>query len=100
LLRQGDRVLVAVSGGPDSQSLLHSLFQLRHELGIQLTVAHINHQLRPGAAGDERLVIKTCKSLNLPVFLKRLTFTPAEKRGSFSDREKSEVRTHCYGPSS
>ena len=46
LMRAGDRVCVAVSGGADSVALLRVLLELRAELGIVLAVAHFNHGLR------------------------------------------------------
>jgi tRNA(Ile)-lysidine synthase len=46
LLGAGDRVGVAVSGGIDSVALLRLLLELRHELGIVVSVVHFNHQLR------------------------------------------------------
>ena len=52
LLCAGDRVAVAVSGGADSVALLCLLEELREELGIVLSVAHVNHKLR-GAESDE-----------------------------------------------
>jgi tRNA(Ile)-lysidine synthase len=52
LLRPGDRVGVAVSGGADSTALLRLLLELRDELGIVLSVVHFNHQLR-GAESDQ-----------------------------------------------
>src|SRR5271165_3664858 len=51
LLRAGDRVGVAVSGGIDSVALLRLLLELRQELGIVLSVVHFNHKLR-GAESD------------------------------------------------
>jgi tRNA(Ile)-lysidine synthase len=51
LLRPGDRVGVAVSGGIDSVALLRLLLELRQELGIVLSVVHFNHKLR-GAESD------------------------------------------------
>ena len=51
LLRAGDRVGAAVSGGIDSVALLRLLIELRHELGIVLSVVHFNHGLR-GAESD------------------------------------------------
>lgn len=46
LLPTGSHVLCAVSGGADSMCLLHWLNRMRTELGITLTAAHYNHQLR------------------------------------------------------
>jgi tRNA(Ile)-lysidine synthase len=51
-MRSGDRVAAAVSGGPDSIALLWLLLELRSELGIVLSVTHVNHKLR-GAESDE-----------------------------------------------
>jgi tRNA(Ile)-lysidine synthase len=51
LLRAGDRVGVAVSGGIDSVALLRLLLELRHELGIVISAVHFNHKLR-GAESD------------------------------------------------
>jgi tRNA(Ile)-lysidine synthase len=51
LLKAGDRVGVAISGGIDSVALLRLLLELRSELGIVLSVVHFNHKLR-GAESD------------------------------------------------
>src|SRR5208337_793669 len=51
LLRAGDRVGVAVSGGIDSVALLRLLLEVRGELGVVLSVVHFNHKLR-GAESD------------------------------------------------
>src|SRR5690242_9453532 len=48
----GDRVAVAVSGGADSVCLLHILHELAPPLGIELSIAHVNHKLR-GQDSDE-----------------------------------------------
>jgi len=52
LIKAGDRLAVAVSGGVDSVALLLLLLELRAELGVVLSVAHVNHQLR-GRESDE-----------------------------------------------
>ena len=51
LLAAGDRVGIAVSGGADSVALLRLMFELRNEIGLVLSVLHLNHQLR-GAESD------------------------------------------------
>ncbi len=56
-IRAGDRVAAAVSGGADSVALLLLLLEARAELGMVLSVAHVNHQLRGEESdGDERFV--------------------------------------------
>ena len=69
MLRAGDRVGVAVSGGADSVALLLLLCALRQELGLTLYVLHFNHKLRGRAAdGDEKFVAKLAKKCQLPFY--------------------------------
>jgi tRNA(Ile)-lysidine synthase len=59
LLRAGERVGVAVSGGADSVALLLLMIELRKQLGIVLSVVHFNHQLRgQHSEADEKFVAK------------------------------------------
>jgi len=62
LLRAGDRVGIAVSGGIDSVALLRLLIDLRQELGIVLSVVHFNHKLRGEESdGDEEFVAELAR---------------------------------------
>jgi tRNA(Ile)-lysidine synthase len=63
------RILVAVSGGPDSTALLLVLARLRRSLGLSLHVAHYDHGLRSrrSAEREERFVRGLAASLDLPV---------------------------------
>lgn len=66
LLRPGDRVGVAVSGGIDSVALLRLLTELRSQLGIVLSVVHFNHKLRDAESdADERFVADLALRYNL-----------------------------------
>ncbi len=68
LVSSQHRLLVAVSGGPDSVCLLHILVKLREELGIKLHVAHLNHQLRGAESeADARYVSELAHRLGIPV---------------------------------
>lgn len=67
LLRRGQSLLVAVSGGIDSMVLLHVLHLLARSHSWKLAVAHFNHRLRGGRSdADERLVRLSAKRLKLP----------------------------------
>jgi tRNA(Ile)-lysidine synthase len=66
LFTRGDRVIVAVSGGPDSMALLHVLWELRDRLGLTLEVAGVDHGLRPAAAEELGLVRARAEALGLP----------------------------------
>lgn len=66
MVRAGDRVGVAVSGGADSVALLRLLLELRDKLGIVLSVVHFNHKLRGKASdADEKFVAKLAGKHNL-----------------------------------
>ncbi len=66
LLRAGDRVGVAVSGGIDSVALFRLLLELRGELGIVLSVVHFNHKLRGAESdADERFVANLAREHDL-----------------------------------
>ncbi|OGO31766.1 MAG: tRNA lysidine(34) synthetase TilS, partial [Chloroflexi bacterium RBG_16_56_11] len=67
LVPGGEKLLVAVSGGPDSVCLLHILAGLRKELGMELHVAHLNHRLRGAASGaDATYVTGLARRLRIP----------------------------------
>ena len=67
LLKRGQAVLAAVSGGLDSMTLLHALHELSSHHRWRLTVAHFNHQLRGRSSNaDEELVRQTAAAMRLP----------------------------------
>lgn len=69
LCAPGDRMLVAVSGGPDSVALLHLLNRLQAELQITLGVAHFDHGLRGRESREEaEFVAALAQSLSLPFY--------------------------------
>jgi len=68
LIRPGQRLLAAVSGGVDSMCLAHILLALQEELHIQLAVAHFDHQLRPESAEEGRFVAAFAKANNIPFY--------------------------------
>ncbi len=81
LLRAGERVAVAVSGGADSVALLLLLFDLRKQLGVVLSVAHFNHKLRDKDSDkDEKFVAKLAAKYGLVFHLEQLDVGARAKR--------------------
>ncbi len=81
MLRAGDRVGVAVSGGADSVALLRILHDLRSESGFTLCVLHFNHQLRGAESdADENFVKALADTLNLECIVDRTDVSTTAKR--------------------
>lgn len=89
LLRPGDRVLAAVSGGADSVALLHLLADLRRVLAVDLAAGHVDHGLRATAAEDADFVGDLARSLGLPFLLRRIR---CEARGQSPEQAAREKR--------
>jgi len=72
LIPREQKLVVAVSGGPDSVCLLHVLVKLQKELDIKLHVAHLNHQLRGAESeADARYVADLAHRLNIPATIEK-----------------------------
>lgn len=73
MLHTGSRVLVGVSGGPDSVALLRLLLELRREYDLFLAVGHVNHCLRDEASlRDEAFVREVSGRFHLPFHVERV----------------------------
>ena len=77
MLRGGEAVLVAVSGGPDSVALLDVLCALRTPLALSLSVAHVHHGLRPEADAEAEAVARLCERLGVACRVERVTVRQA-----------------------
>jgi len=93
MLQRGDRICVAVSGGPDSVALLRLLYLLSGKYSLHLTVAHLNHGLRGGESErDEIFVKELCESMGIPVKSRNVSITEIKKieGGSIEDIGRRE----------
>lgn len=71
LIEKNDSIVVGVSGGPDSMTLLSILLKLKEEFNLKIYVAHVNHMLRENAIKDEEYVKEFCKKNNIEIFIKK-----------------------------
>lgn len=72
LIESGDRIVLGVSGGPDSISMLNILNEINDKCNFEIYVAHINHMIRDESDDDEKYVKQYCKKNNIQFFSKRI----------------------------
>ena len=74
LIKDGDKIVVGVSGGPDSICMLDMMRELKEKniINFEIYVAHINHMIRKEAIDDEKYVQNYCKTHNIKFFVKRV----------------------------
>ena len=68
MVQQGDKVIIGVSGGPDSMALLFSFFYLQKHYNLSLLAAHYNHRLRGKESDQDAEFVKTqIKRFGIPL---------------------------------
>ena len=72
LISPKDKIVLGVSGGPDSLFMLDILNKLKKELDIELVVAHINHKIRIEADEEEEFVKRFCEKIGVEFYSKRI----------------------------
>jgi tRNA(Ile)-lysidine synthase len=90
LIKTREKILVAVSGGPDSLALLLKLINLKSKLGLTLHIAHMDHRLREDSGLDALFVKNLAKMFNLPVTIKRLAAWQRKEKGSLEELFREE----------
>jgi len=97
MFQDGDRIVVGVSGGPDSMALLKILDRLKEELGITLVVAHLNHGLRGRDADDEAEWVRhRAYELGLPFFQKKVDITLLSNQAGLSVEDAARQERYAF----
>ena len=97
MLQPGDRVILAVSGGPDSVALCHILQQLRQTYRVELLMAHVHHGIRGNEADqDAAFVQDLAHQLRLPIVVQRVNVHAwRKKHGGSLQMAARELRYQC-----
>ena len=74
LIENGDKLILGVSGGPDSLCMLDLLYKMKQkkELNFEIIVAHVNHMIREEAESDENFVKEFCEKRNIEFISKKI----------------------------
>lgn len=65
LLKKKDKLILGISGGPDSVFMLHQFVKIKEEYKLRLVCAHFNHSLREEADSEENFVKNICDKLSI-----------------------------------
>ncbi len=93
-LGRGARLLVGVSGGPDSTALLAGLVELRDDCRLELHVVHVDHGLRPESRGDAEYVRRLCARWNVPLNVTRANVKELRRTEKLSVEEAARKARH------
>jgi tRNA(Ile)-lysidine synthase len=92
LIEDGDRIVTAVSGGPDSLALLHFLHVNRNEWGAEVVAAHLDHMFRGEESYQELLFVKHfCEERQIPFCGERIDVSKImkDKNGSLQETARN-----------
>lgn len=92
-----DKVIIGVSGGPDSMCLLHVLNSMKDKLKINLVVAHVNHCLRGEEADKDHDYVKEfCNKLNIDFYAIRVDINKLSKDKGISSEMAGRVARYEF----
>ena len=89
LIQKNDKILIGVSGGPDSVALLHILNSLSSKLKFSLYIAHLDHMLRKDAIKDVEFVKKLSRALKIPLAIGRVNVKILAKNTSIEEAARN-----------
>ncbi|MGL5695045.1 MAG: tRNA lysidine(34) synthetase TilS [Peptostreptococcaceae bacterium] len=98
LIKKGDKIVVGLSGGPDSVCLLHVLNRLKDEWDLEIYAAHLNHQIRGiEAQKDAFYISKLCEEMGITFFIKSINVPEyCEKNGVSIEEGARKLRYEMF----
>ena len=95
LIENGDKLVLAVSGGPDSIAMLNILKEIRNDkklnLDFEIVVAHINHMIRKEAKEDEEYVRDYCKKYKIQFYSKSIDVQKIANNNKIGTEEAGRI---------
>jgi tRNA(Ile)-lysidine synthase len=92
MLKSGDRILIGVSGGPDSVCLVKVLAEVRRKLGVELVVANLDHGIRgKESERDSNFVKSLAREMDLEFVYKKVNLSKVSKsKNSLEERAREK----------
>ena len=98
LIENGDKIVIGVSGGPDSITLLNVLLEIKQEnlINFDMVVCHVNHLIREEAVQDEEYILNFCKKYNIECFVKRVDVENKAKQEKIGTEEAGRIARYEF----
>ncbi len=91
LIREGDRILLGLSGGADSVCLFYLLLEIRAEFGFALRAVHVHHGIREDADADAAYVKALCKREGICCYFFREDIPAYAKEQGLGEEEAGRI---------
>jgi len=87
------KIIIALSGGADSVSLLYAFDELKEEFGVTIEACHVNHKLRGEQSdSDEKFVRALCERLGIKLYLREVDVKALQKKHQSLEECAREAR--------
>ena len=95
LVSREDKILVGLSGGPDSLCLLQLFLDVKEELDLQVSAVHVNHGIRKDVCDREQAQVeKWCREWGVPFYSKKADCIALAKEKGLSTEETGRALRH------
>lgn len=100
LIENKDKLVLAVSGGPDSIAMTNILNEIRNDkkinLNFEIVVAHVNHMIREEARGDEEYVKEYCNKKNIEFYSKSIDVQKLANNNKIGTEEAGRIARYDF----
>lgn len=96
IVRENDKITLAVSGGADSMYLFYNFMDLKEVLDLDIIVCHLNHGIRETAKRDENFVKKVCDTHQVKFIVKHANMNDFAKENSLSSEEAGRILRYSF----
>lgn len=92
MIAKGDKIVVGLSGGPDSCALVHLLSCLKNKYELTVVAVHVHHGIRGTEADrDEQFVRKFCEELGIELFVYHFNIPKEAKKRGLGEEETGRI---------
>ena len=101
MIKKGDKIVAALSGGADSVTLLHCLNSIKEELGFELSACHVNHNLRgEDSDKDQAFAQALCENMNIPLKVFSINVAKAMEKHTSVEETARALRYKAFSEES